>query len=484
MIVYRRLINMVPGGQVSVINMSQYDSDVTLEFELYASEGTFVVESGTTVLIRGTKPDGNGISIDGEIESTQDPETRQYVHLVTIEVDQQMTAIAGKSLYELSLRKDNKELNTANFVLDIERAPLDADTVPSESVIREIDEAVEEYLDEHDIVIDATLTQEGKVADAKAVGDALAAIEPGLSDDAKAALLACFAHVVWADEPGQDYYDALENALYPDAYPKITATFTQGSAIIYSTDSLDRLKQYLVVTYYADSESQGTVVPSTDYTLDGELSDVSSLISVRYSGKTANFSVNVTLPVFEYKSSNGVLLSEMENVDTYNSSGTQASESLVDGHLLLSVPEAPNGSSPIYKQFRIVPNTFTSGMMRVKFNMMSLPYSQGVYNGMRLRISNGNGGVSVGESLESGKAKAYYAEGSTIKTAGSVSLNEWHMKNGTQSIVIDGETVVDSKTYSTTSATNNSIFAQNSVTTSTVQFYIDEIQLYDLSEVA
>ena len=174
MIVYNRRINMVPGEVPVFIHMSQYDSDITLEFELYASEGTFVVESGTTVLIRGTKPDGNGISIDGEIESTQDPETGQYVHLVTIEVNQQMTAVAGKSLYELSLRKGGKELNTANFVLDIERAPLDADTVPSESVIREIDKAVEKYMDEHDIVIDDTLTQEGKAADAAAVGEALA----------------------------------------------------------------------------------------------------------------------------------------------------------------------------------------------------------------------------------------------------------------------------------------------------------------------
>ena len=143
MIVYRRLINMVPGGQVAVINMSQYDSDVTLEFELYASEGTFVVESGTTVLIRGTKPDGNGISLDGTLESTQDPETGQYVHLVTVEVTQQMTAVAGKALYELSLRKDNVELNTANFVLDIERAPLDKDTPPSGSEIREIIDTID-----------------------------------------------------------------------------------------------------------------------------------------------------------------------------------------------------------------------------------------------------------------------------------------------------------------------------------------------------
>lgn len=40
----------------------------------------------------------------------------------------------------------------------------------------------------------------------------------GLSEDAKVALLACFEHVAWVDEHGQDYYDALESALYPEAY--------------------------------------------------------------------------------------------------------------------------------------------------------------------------------------------------------------------------------------------------------------------------
>lgn len=35
----------------------------------------------------------------------------------------------------------------------------------------------------------------------------------GLTPEVKAALLNCFAHVSWADENGQTYYNALENAL-------------------------------------------------------------------------------------------------------------------------------------------------------------------------------------------------------------------------------------------------------------------------------
>jgi len=41
----------------------------------------------------------------------------------------------------------------------------------------------------------------------------------GLTDNVKVALLACFRHALWVDEHGQDYYDTLSNALFPDGEP-------------------------------------------------------------------------------------------------------------------------------------------------------------------------------------------------------------------------------------------------------------------------
>lgn len=41
-----------------------------------------------------------------------------------------------------------------------------------------------------------------------------------LSSEAKAALLACFTHVAWIDEHGQDYYNALYEALYRELPPE------------------------------------------------------------------------------------------------------------------------------------------------------------------------------------------------------------------------------------------------------------------------
>ena len=116
----------------------------------------------------------------------------------------------------------------------------------------------------------------------------------GLSDDIKTSLLACFQHVAWIDSHGQDYYNALYEALYDTpsrTLESISAVFTQGSAVIYDTVPLDSLKQYLVVTAnYSDSTTE-TV---TNYTLSGTLTVGTSTITVTYGGKTTTFTVNVT----------------------------------------------------------------------------------------------------------------------------------------------------------------------------------------------
>ena len=128
MITYRNRLDMTPGGVPLVINVSQYDSDFTLIFDLFSSNGTFSVESGTTAAIRGTKTDGNGYSVAATLSSTT----------VTVTGDQQMTAVPGDNIFELTLYKNNKELNTANFILKVEDAALDKDNLASGSVIREL----------------------------------------------------------------------------------------------------------------------------------------------------------------------------------------------------------------------------------------------------------------------------------------------------------------------------------------------------------
>lgn len=143
-------LDMVPGRIPLSIHLSQYDSDVTLVFQLYASQGTLNIPAdGVTAEIRGTKRDGNGISAEAVFAYADSIPT------VTVRMTKQITAIAGKNTFELVLTVTSGEteydLPSANFILDIERAALDYDTLESKSEIMEI----QEILSEADSIIEA-----------------------------------------------------------------------------------------------------------------------------------------------------------------------------------------------------------------------------------------------------------------------------------------------------------------------------------------
>lgn len=119
----------------------------------------------------------------------------------------------------------------------------------------------------------------------------------GLTDAVKIALLQLAQKVAYIDDDGQDYYDDLYDALYPETPPaslvSISAVYTQ-SGTVYSDDSLDSLKSNLVVTaHYNNGTSQ--VLSASAYTLSGSLSSATSTLTATFSGKTATFSVSVTL---------------------------------------------------------------------------------------------------------------------------------------------------------------------------------------------
>lgn len=74
---------------------------------------------------------------------------------------------------------------------------------------------------------------------------------------------------------------------------KIIATFNQGDHVVYTTDTLDSLKQYLLVqeqwTYNVLKD-----IADSDYTLSGTLEEGTSTITVTYGELTATFTVTVT----------------------------------------------------------------------------------------------------------------------------------------------------------------------------------------------
>lgn len=120
------------------------------------------------------------------------------------------------------------------------------------------------------------------------------------TNEAKRALLRLLEKVAYVDGNGREYVTDLYNALFSSALTHITAAFNQGSAVIYDIDSLDSLKQYLVVTAYYANATQD-VLADEDYTLSGTLTAGTSVITVLYDDKTTTFNVVVTslTPIYE-----------------------------------------------------------------------------------------------------------------------------------------------------------------------------------------
>lgn len=126
----------------------------------------------------------------------------------------------------------------------------------------------------------------------------------GLTNEVKQALLTIAQKVAYIDENGQTYYDALYNALYPPAVlVSISAAFVQGSAVVYDSDSLDVLRQYLTVTGLFDDYTTDTI---QGYSLSGTLTAGTSTITVSYGGKSDTFSVSVTHRVWAVTSIDAV----------------------------------------------------------------------------------------------------------------------------------------------------------------------------------
>ena len=190
-----------------------------------------------------------------------------------------------------------------------------------------IAEKVSDWLDENiteptGVVIDTSLQVAGAAADSKAVGDEIADLRSaiaqggGFNAEVKQALMNCFNYVAWKDNDpnASQYINALQNALYPPVnLVSISAVYTQ-SGIVYNTDSLDVLRDDLVVTALYSDSTTGTV---TEYALTGTLAVGTSTITVTYGGKTATFNVEVTYDSpYLYELSAPVTMTGTQSVDT------------------------------------------------------------------------------------------------------------------------------------------------------------------------
>ena len=258
------------------VPVSQFDTMWQFVFSIIKDGLEWEIPTGASVVMNGVKPDGNVFAFAGTVSNNN----------VTVNCDVQMTACAGNTECELSIVADGKTVGTCNFILQVEAAPKSPDDISSDSTLP----AYEEMLDQ--LSHTATMLFPNRI---------------------KQALLACFNHVAWDDQNGDNYYTELQTALYDMGVVSISAVFTQGTAVIYTHDSLDTLRQYLTVTALLDDGE--TEIEVSSYTLSGTLTAGTSTITVTFGGKTTTFDVTVTAGVpssytiYDYIQSNAPLSS-------------------------------------------------------------------------------------------------------------------------------------------------------------------------------
>lgn len=323
-----------------VVRLVQYDQSLpVIAVSLMQNGQTYTLPSGAAANIRVHKPDATYVYNPAlGCDSTR--------KIVYFEVTQAMAAANGDGLAIVEIVVDGDIAGTSLITLHFEENPVPEDAIESSDEWETIYELGERIIastvtpvstaagmTDHNVVYlytgtesgwnqghmyyyngttwvdagiavtDTTLSVAGLAADAKKTGDEIADLKDGLQDieeeishldglseDVKQALLQIASKVAYIDEDGQDYYDALNNALYPPAdLVSISAVYTQ-SGTVYDTDSLDSLKSDLVVTALYDDQTTETV---TTYTLSGTLAEGTSTITVSYGGKTDTFDVVV-----------------------------------------------------------------------------------------------------------------------------------------------------------------------------------------------
>lgn len=170
------------GSQIPLlIHANQYDSGEQWRFTLYNQDGSVYEPSSGAIV--GIKSDGHGIINTGAVSGGK----------VVITETQQMTAAAGKAVFELMI--DGGSHGTANFIVLVEPKPGDqADLSESDlSLIQEainsttpanIASAVSTWMSDNltptTPVVDASLSTAGAAADAKKTGDEISALKSAI----------------------------------------------------------------------------------------------------------------------------------------------------------------------------------------------------------------------------------------------------------------------------------------------------------------
>ena len=127
-------INMIPDSEPVIVRVNQYDIGMgRLVFNLYNGTIPYDPAPGSAVTIQGTKPDKHGFSYNASLSGS----------VVTARLDQQMTAVAGDVRCQLVVTETTGKTGTFVFILRVQEAAVNDETIISDTEIPAIIDAAE-----------------------------------------------------------------------------------------------------------------------------------------------------------------------------------------------------------------------------------------------------------------------------------------------------------------------------------------------------
>lgn len=132
MIIQKYNLNMIPDKVPVMVRVSQYDQySRTIIFSLYDGAIEYEIPSGSTISVRGTKPDHTGFEYPCTFEGNE----------VSFNIEPQQTVLSGLVPSEIRITSNNEIVGSCNFIINVEPTPLDESTVISDTELPLIEEA-------------------------------------------------------------------------------------------------------------------------------------------------------------------------------------------------------------------------------------------------------------------------------------------------------------------------------------------------------
>lgn len=145
-------VNVTPGMMPPIVHVSEYDVGRAYTVSIIDEQGNpFAIPSGTTASIEGTLNGSVGFTTSATISGNQ----------ISFALTESMTAYAGKAWCKIKLTLNDEPIQTCAFILAVDRAGVEADTVIGADGFQEqINQGVADYLDENPIPVDQEQIQE------------------------------------------------------------------------------------------------------------------------------------------------------------------------------------------------------------------------------------------------------------------------------------------------------------------------------------